>query len=1157
MSDDGWNDNSNGNDGAPASPEYAGTPAGTPMGSPAGTPAGTPTGTPIGSPAGNPSGSSSGTPIGSPTMNYENGDGDNDGDGNGDGDGDGNNQEQEGTSGEGGEGEGGGGEEWIEYQDDEGKTYYYNATTQETAWDLPEGATVVSPPLPDADVDVEAEGDADGDGDGEVDANANANAEAGVDADANFKAEDLGDDKDTDGGVGAGAGSEQEQEWAKYQDDDGRDYYYNATTGVTQWDMPDGFVDTPPPGGGVGEGEGDAAVTVKEEDGYTGEPDGQEEDGYTGEPAMDMDVDVDVDVGVGVGVEAGASIKVEDADARIKVEDGKDIDMEMDEPKPQPQPQVDIKQEEEEPIKQEEEPPRDSQEGKLEHAKNALSQADAILEPDVAEHAFTVVSAGINPSVSLVKGYTGQTAICGILSKWLLDLKVANAVTDKKGTSKSTTTTTSKGASQSGKGGALNSITFSKSGVGSGSSSSTNKKGGTDATSTGTDKETLSIKNATADSIRQLVEKVIVRTAKTNFTEEVQERMVQEKDTFVKFARFAKEMMEHSRWRRLLIDLAGMPQHKNSPFLKYCLEEISKRGHHREIAKRMNQSDYFDVFHRMVVNELTVLGKLSINGGLKSEPNQDVDVVEDEQQVDLDLDMDVSLSTSIENIVNDLKRQCTSTEYTYIYVIEVLDELIARAKVKSKSLSGPKALGLLRAIQKWERLREEIEEHMIKPVNGNTLNPLARKRRVDIALTSSELYQRQRRRIRLSRGNNKSSNIGSSNGLQTNVNSSEKLRYSVESGLVSTLKKYSMNVQMDAKLVEQLLYNPYKDKHLSAEENQKQLGHQLSQHSLGTQYLLRCLFLPGSRVKSPELKMKCSRLIALAVLATETELIEMIGDDKNSNDDNNVDDDEKKKVDSGKEYDYKVTLLSKTILVGSQLCEQVESIVKFAVTEEVSAVSSTSSVGTQLSAQCIKCGTVAQGFLMWAKKRISNSDFISSAAYPYTAPGILSLLRIISNRHPLLRETVVDSALIFLDHSNSELSYQKMNTIREQALRLLLIIASKGLAIEVFEKVTLKLKGKSSFDPGMVRYFVGGALEVMRPPFSLSVVRSMGTMLLMKPCLGALNAVYFESSKKLAFKKVIQSFMETVMKERGNFSRSINKDRAITSALKSSYPFVN
>lgn len=243
--------------------------------------------------------------------------------------------------------------------------------------------------------------------------------------------------------------------------------------------------------------------------------------------------------------------------------------------------------------------------------------------------------------------------------------------------------------------------------------------------------------------------------------------------------------------------------------------------------------------------------------------------------------------------------------------------------------------------------------------------------------------------------------------------------------------------------------------------------------------------------------------------------------------------------------------------MGSQLCEQVENIVKFAVTEDVSAVSSTSSVGAQLSAQCIKCGTVAQGFLMWAEKRISNNDFISSAAYPYTAPGILSLLRIISNRHPLLRETVVDSALIFLDHSNSELSYQKMNTIREQALRLLLIIASKGLAIEVFEKVTSKLKGKSSFDPGMVRYFVGGALEVMRPPFSLSVVRSMGTMLLMKPCLGALNAVYFESSKKLALKKVIQSFMETVMEERGNFSRSINKDRSITAALKSSYPFVN
>jgi len=244
------------------------------------------------------------------------------------------------------------------------------------------------------------------------------------------------------------------------------------------------------------------------------------------------------------------------------------------------------------------------------------------------------------------------------------------------------------------------------------------------------------------------------------------------------------------------------------------------------------------------------------------------------------------------------------------------------------------------------------------------------------------------------------------------------------------------------------------------------------------------------------------------------------------------------------------------ILQGSQLCEQVENIVKFVVTEDTTGNNTSSSVGAQLSNLCIKCSTVAQGFLMWARETSSNSDFSSTAAYPYTAPGILSLVRIISTHHPLLRDSVIDIALLFLDHSNSELSYQKMNGIKEQALRLLLIIATKGLANDVFNAVAAKLKkGRSTFDSGLIRYFVGGALDIMRPPLSLSIVRSLGSMLLLSPCTEALNAVYFDSTKKEKLRTFMGYFMDAVSDEQCDFARSAGHDKSIATALNAAYTF--
>ncbi len=466
-------------------------------------------------------------------------------------------------------------DEWIEYQDDEGRTYYYNNVTQESAWELPEGANIVQPPPDDEDGQV-----ADGDGSG---------AAGDVGEDYQNTTENAADDGG--GGEATADAGGSSQEWIKYQDDDGRDYYYNATTEETQWEKPDGYIDDGE-GTGVIDGEnvdygneaGDTATGTEDQamaiDDGVPQDDSQQEPEASEATAMDIEQDS--------AVTAGAT-------------ENKELD--------------EVTQEQEE--RPESPPPRDPKEVALENAQKALEQPDAILEPGVAKHLFTVVEqkedgTGAQLAMnSIVNGYTGQTAICGILSKWLLDLKTANRKNE----------------------------TEEK-------KIKTNNKSGI-----------LSSKNTHADTIRQLIEDVVAKTAKTNFTENAQQRML---NLSRKERSFFEEMMEHSRWRRLLIDLAGAPQHKDSALLTWCLQSISKRGHHREIAKRINQSDYFDVFHGMVTSELAVLGKLSVNGG---KPGSDIN--------GMNADRDSSGSVNVESIVNDLKRHSTNTAYTYIYVIEV------------------------------------------------------------------------------------------------------------------------------------------------------------------------------------------------------------------------------------------------------------------------------------------------------------------------------------------------------------------------------------------------------------------------------------------------------------------------------------------------------
>lgn len=874
---------------------------------------------------------------------------------------------------------------WTEYQDEEGRTYYYNHVTEESTWDLPEGVVAQQP-------------------DHEYDDTVNATGSLNANRDETV---DNGDSN-----------------WIRYQDDDGRDYYYNQDTGVTQWEMPDGFVEDGP----NEEVEEHNDVNTMQE-----------------EQKMDQDCIPEElkDEVMTMGKDQGESDIVQHPPKEETAINAKKQSMEHEnELKPEIQDPMTL-------------------------AQNALDQPDSVLELHAVDHVFTLVEQKDPNEImkSLVTSYQGTTAMCGVLSRWLLQLKNAND------------------AASNGRLGVKSTSTTTPNGVG-----------------------TTDLQKANADSIRQLITQEMERLAKINFTDVAQQQIL---NLSRKERMFFEEMMDHAQWRKLLIDLSS--EHKDSALLTYCLQTISNKGYHREIAKRINQSDYFHVFHGMLISELTLIGKLSINQG-KISDRMDGDDVEDNR---------------VESIVRGLTKQSTSTDYTFIYVMEMLDQLISRAKAKITTIDEAQAKGLIRAIQKWQRIREDIQRDMIKPSSAD-FNPLTKKRRADIAVISSDLYQHERRKLRLSKS-------FSSN------ESSEGIHYSIDNGIVTMLKKFSMGTSLDEDLLNQLLYNPNKNQNLSEFENNVLIGERLYNQPLVMEYLLKSLFVPSCRVKTTEMKMKCSKLVAMATIAAQKD-VRMIGLNESYNDDGHNAENPNDQLDEQ----------AKTILQGSQLCQQLENVVKFIVTDDETELGS--SVGSKLSVLCIKNPTVAQGFLLWAIEKSKNNEFPTSAAYPYTGPGLLSLSRIVAKYHPLLRDLAVQVASQFLNHTNSELSYQKLNAIKEQALRLLLIILTKGLATDVITVMTKKLKD-GTLDAGLVRYFVGGCIDIMSGPFSPSIVRAMGDFLIDKSCIDILNAAYFDAKKKRALRSMIREFAITMNKENELYTRSTKDDRALIRGLQEAYAF--
>jgi hypothetical protein len=135
---------------------------------------------------------------------------------------------------------------------------------------------------------------------------------------------------------------------------------------------------------------------------------------------------------------------------------------------------------------------------------------------------------------ALITSFHGQTAICSLLGRWLADLKASSF-------------------------------------------------------SSGTVKQDESF-NTAADEVRGIVQDMVNRIATERFSKTGGDSIL---NLSKAEAAFLEDMIDSPRWRKLLIDLSAT--NKDSALLMYCLQSISKRGHHREIAKRVNQSDQFAV----------------------------------------------------------------------------------------------------------------------------------------------------------------------------------------------------------------------------------------------------------------------------------------------------------------------------------------------------------------------------------------------------------------------------------------------------------------------------------------------------------------------------------------------------------------------------------
>lgn len=414
-------------------------------------------------------------------------------------------------------------------------------------------------------------------------------------------------------------------------------------------------------------------------------------------------------------------------------------------------------------------------------------------------------------------------------------------------------------------------------------------------------------------------------------------------------------------------------------------------------------------------------------------------------------------------ILNELVRNCTLTSFTYFYSRELLQHLID--KTKEQCDSSPR---LQQAVQKWEALAEAMEIEMMDPAKSQALSVIFRKRRLDFALNVSSLSQGRRKRRR-----------------DENADSNQRL----ETALINFITRYSKKISMDDKVLNSLLPSG-----LDLEGTGK-IGKLLIRFPLAIQALLIYLFKPGPmRVTDIVMKNKCAKLLALATI--EAEKIAMREEGSRFP---NTQKDE--------------LSLSRMIVEGSQLCELLENKVAFLV---ASAKTGTEpSFGQKLCSLALGCAPVAQGVVLWAKHLTEGPEFATSASFSTLSVSVLSLVRVVSTKHPFTAPDALQVALAFLKHSNPDTSHKTITSIREQTVRLLITLVVSGHFVSTLETIANGLeKNEVEIDNSLLRYLVAGLLEVVRPPISMVFVRSFGKLLLMPKCIEAVRSNHFKDGNE-------------------------------------------
>jgi hypothetical protein len=436
---------------------------------------------------------------------------------------------------------------------------------------------------------------------------------------------------------------------------------------------------------------------------------------------------------------------------------------------------------------------------------------------------------------------------------------------------------------------------------------------------------------------------------------------------------------------------------------------------------------------------------------------------------------------------------CHVVVFSYIYAIEVLRQLVATAKQKLSTDTEYNNNLFGRAIRKWERLNEELQSSILDPTEAGTgSTPLFRKRRLDVAVTISELYQRQRRRLLPSLDTEE----------MTSASKADEQRAQIESAVLEFLRRYSLGTRVDDRILDKMLPEGL------GGDTSNLVGKLMIRRPLTVKALLGYLYRPGSqRVSSVTIKNKCARLVSMAVQAAQDEALP-----------------EARKIDSSLTIEHDEVALTRNLLEGSRLCEILENMVSFIVASSGTSGENApdESPGQQLCTLAIKCAPIAQGVGIWAREVTKGNDYLSSASYPTLSPSILSLMRVLFLNHPFVRDDAMEVAMCFLKHSNSEISYQTMNEIKEQSLRLLLFLCVRGDASVVIGHFTRLLTGTTHLDASLIRYFVSGLLQVAAAPYSMPFVRLLCHLLKAPGTSDAVKTSYFDEASKQHLSRIIR-----------------------------------